>query len=192
MDVTLLRLDATPKVGFDNSNLRQCNEKTCPKTTLEPQGLQCAKRLCKENQRLAEEYMRLLNVYSFYDQDSQALMEIGNEVDDKAKEAETMVHNLEVGFGLMIRDHNDHVRRSSIQSLMASFSPRIAEAIAIFQGMVLAVNFGLLPLVVESDAKFMIDMINGGVTPQANIGVIIHDILSLLSKFHISLSFVPR
>ncbi|KAK2656025.1 hypothetical protein Ddye_009077 [Dipteronia dyeriana] len=60
------------------------------------------------------------------------------------------------------------------------------------RSMVLAVNSGLLPLVVHSDNKVVIDMINSGVAPQADIGVIIHDILSLLSKFPISISFVPR
>ncbi|KAK2645541.1 hypothetical protein Ddye_020736 [Dipteronia dyeriana] len=92
----------------------------------------------------------------------------------------------------MIRDHNGHVRRSSIQSLTVSFSFQITKAVAIFRGLVLAVNSGLLPLVVESSTKAVIDMINSGVAPQADIGVIIHDILSLLSKFPISISFVSR
>ncbi|KAK3198410.1 hypothetical protein Dsin_021825 [Dipteronia sinensis] len=52
---------------------------------------------------------------------------------------------------------------------------------AIFRGIVLAVSSGLLPLVVESDAKAVIELINGGVAPQADIVVIIQDILNLLS-----------
>ncbi|KAI9194334.1 hypothetical protein LWI28_005155 [Acer negundo] len=67
-----------------------------------------------------------------------------------------------VCFGLMTRDQNGHVRRSSIQSLPASFSPQITEAVAICRGVVLAVNSSFLPLVVESNTKVVIDMIKGG------------------------------
>ncbi|KAI9161744.1 hypothetical protein LWI28_020315 [Acer negundo] len=70
------------------------------------QQYQTLGRLFEENFRLTEEYRRLLNVCLLYDQDCQALMKIGNEADEKAKEAKTRVHDLEVQLDQVLDELN--------------------------------------------------------------------------------------
>ncbi|KAK0577551.1 hypothetical protein LWI29_034864 [Acer saccharum] len=71
------------------------------------------KRFVEENQRLAEECRRLLSECSkwerecsLYDHDREALMEFGNEADERAKEAEIRVHDLEVQLGQVLDELN--------------------------------------------------------------------------------------
>lgn len=70
---------------------------------------QAVKRFVEENQRLAEECKRLLSECSrwekecsLYDHDREALMDFGNEADERAKEAETRVHDLEVQLAQLL------------------------------------------------------------------------------------------
>ncbi|KAK3189692.1 hypothetical protein Dsin_029253 [Dipteronia sinensis] len=53
-------------------------------------------------------------------------------------------------------------------------------------------RIGLVPTIVESDAKSVVDLVNLGVISAADIGVIITDILSLISCNSIIVSFVSR
>lgn len=76
------------------------------------------KRFVEENQRLADECRRLLNECSkwerecsLYDHDREALMEFGNEADERAKEAETRVQDLEVQLGRVLEDLNYYKHR---------------------------------------------------------------------------------
>ncbi|KAI9180595.1 hypothetical protein LWI28_006320 [Acer negundo] len=68
-------------------------------------------------------------------------------------------------------------------AVCACFSPQIAEATAILRGIRFAVDSGFLPAVVESDVKSVVDIINSGMAPLADIGLVIQDILLLLSCF---------
>jgi chromosome segregation ATPase len=63
---------------------------------------QALKKFVEENQKLAMECANLLaqckrweRECSLYDHDREALMDFGNEADERAKEAETRVHELE-------------------------------------------------------------------------------------------------
>ncbi|XP_076921216.1 uncharacterized protein LOC143582573 [Bidens hawaiensis] len=63
---------------------------------------QAVKKFVEENQKLAIECANLLTQFnkwekecSLYDHDREALMDFGNEADNRAKEAETRVHDLE-------------------------------------------------------------------------------------------------
>ncbi|KAJ4701392.1 Centlein like [Melia azedarach] len=74
---------------------------------------QAVKRFVEENQRLAEECKRLLSECnklerecSLYDHDREALMDFGNEADERAKEAEIRVHDLEVELGKVLDELN--------------------------------------------------------------------------------------
>ncbi|TXG67978.1 hypothetical protein EZV62_009253 [Acer yangbiense] len=60
------------------------------------------------------------------------------------------------------------------------------KAMAILQGIIFAVETGNLPLVVESDAKGVVETINKGVSTNADLGVIIDDIMSLINMFPIT------
>lgn len=67
---------------------------------------QAIKRFVEENQKLAAECSSLLNQCnkwerecSLYDHDREALMDFGNEADERAKEAEVRVHELEEELG---------------------------------------------------------------------------------------------
>ncbi|KAK2641378.1 hypothetical protein Ddye_023141 [Dipteronia dyeriana] len=55
-------------------------------------------------------------------------------------------------MGLVIRDHHGGVWAASAQRLHASFSPLIAEAMAILCGLDFASDTGLLPVILETDA----------------------------------------
>ncbi|KAK2634843.1 hypothetical protein Ddye_029635 [Dipteronia dyeriana] len=66
----------------------------------------------------------------------------------------------------------------------------MAEAMVILRGIRFAVDSGLLPAVVESDAKYVVELINGGVAPLADIGFVVLDILSFNSTFPISISYM--
>ncbi|KAK3224148.1 hypothetical protein Dsin_011173 [Dipteronia sinensis] len=62
------------------------------------------------------------------------------------------VQHLPVGLGTVIRDHMGFVMASSAQRVEANFTPQIAEAMAISRGLKFAVDSGLFPIMVESDA----------------------------------------
>ncbi|KAK3231306.1 hypothetical protein Dsin_003187 [Dipteronia sinensis] len=68
--------------------------------------------------------------------------------------------------------------KASTQRIVARVSPQVAEALALLRGIQFVVDSGLMPAIVESDAKVVVDMIKLGAAPMADIGVIISDILS--------------
>ncbi|KAK3212383.1 hypothetical protein Dsin_017089 [Dipteronia sinensis] len=81
---------------------------------------------------------------------------------------------------------------SSVQSINACFSPQAAETSAILRCMCVAVESGLLPAVLESDAKWVVDAINDNCPSSADIGIIFRDILCIVTEFVISVTFVSR
>ncbi|KAK2642149.1 hypothetical protein Ddye_023912 [Dipteronia dyeriana] len=97
-----------------------------------------------------------------------------------------------VGVGIVVRNHSGLMMGSSSQNIVAFFSPQVAEAMAILRGIRFAVDSGLLPAVVESDAKAVVELVNGGVGPLADIGSVVLDFLSFTSRFLISISYVSR
>ncbi|KAK0583808.1 hypothetical protein LWI29_003361 [Acer saccharum] len=78
------------------------------------------------------------------------------------------------------------------QKIYACFSPLIAKAMTILRGIHFVADTGLLPAVMESDAKSVVELINTKCCSCADVGVIISDILALINFFNISVSFVPR
>ncbi|KAK2649623.1 hypothetical protein Ddye_017112 [Dipteronia dyeriana] len=97
-----------------------------------------------------------------------------------------------VGVGLIVRQSNGLVLVASAQCFTACFSPLVAEAVAILRGLQCAVSCGFYPVVLDSDAKWVVDLINSGNETQAEIGAIVEDILVISKQFNIPISFVPR
>ncbi|KAK2647938.1 hypothetical protein Ddye_015427 [Dipteronia dyeriana] len=98
-----------------------------------------------------------------------------------------------VGFGNIIRNSEGPVMASSSQNIIASFSPQVAEAEAIHQGLLLAIDAGLFPCLMESNAEVVVGWINSVIPLCSDIGVVIMDIQNLLKlDLCISINFVPR
>ncbi|KAK3218996.1 hypothetical protein Dsin_012966 [Dipteronia sinensis] len=92
------------------------------------------------------------------------------------------VRLLRTGLGMVIRDHTGFVMASWAQRLEANYSPLVAEAMAIFRGITFAVEAGLVPIVVESDALAVVNLINAGDQIHAEIGLVVCDIRNLLKS----------
>ncbi|KAL5783336.1 hypothetical protein ACOSP7_008365 [Xanthoceras sorbifolium] len=77
--------------------------------------------------------------------------------------------------------------------LEAFFSPEVAEAVAIYHGIQLAIDSGLSPLFVESDALGVINILKSGSIPSSDLGLDISDIFNICSRSNVlSFSFIPR
>ncbi|KAK1575601.1 hypothetical protein Q3G72_006828 [Acer saccharum] len=79
-------------------------------------------------------------------------------------------------------------------TISASFSTEIAKAMAILRGILFAVDIGLLPITIESDAKYVVETINleWPVALYSDLGIVVYDILGWLSKLPISVCFSSR
>ncbi|KAI9162366.1 hypothetical protein LWI28_026595 [Acer negundo] len=78
-----------------------------------------------------------------------------------------------VGVGILIRDSFGHVCTSSTRRITACFSQAVVEATAVLVGMKVVVDAGLLPTILESDAKGVVDLINSNKESCSVIGYII-------------------
>ncbi|KAK2647504.1 hypothetical protein Ddye_014993 [Dipteronia dyeriana] len=100
---------------------------------------------------------------------------------------------IKMGFGIIILNSNGVVMASSVQSLNSRFPHQMAEAMAIFKGLQFAVETGLVPCVMESDAQVVINHLNSVVAPLSDVGLIIQDIFSFCEKsLSCFFNFVPR
>ncbi|KAK1587419.1 hypothetical protein Q3G72_012617 [Acer saccharum] len=81
---------------------------------------------------------------------------------------------------------------SLCEQIEVCYQPQIVEALAILRGLKLAMEIGLVPTVLESDAQAVINAIGSQVVPSSEVGVIIHDILSVFGRSSFSsINFVP-
>ncbi|XP_044478464.1 uncharacterized protein LOC123205548 [Mangifera indica] len=102
---------------------------------------QAVKRFVEENQRLAEECRRLLSECSrwekecsLYDHDREALMDFGNEADERAKEAETRVHDLEAKLAQLLDElefykHQYETRGGDSSALGTAMEDNLLESV---------------------------------------------------------------
>ncbi|KAK4839637.1 hypothetical protein QYF36_023609 [Acer negundo] len=67
----------------------------------------------------------------------------------------------------------------------------IVKALAVLAGMRLTFELDLAPLV-EADALAIMNLISAQMVPASDVGIIIHDILHLVSSRFVSFNFVPR
>ncbi|KAK2661430.1 hypothetical protein Ddye_000004 [Dipteronia dyeriana] len=77
-----------------------------------------------------------------------------------------------VGVGVVIRDHLGQVMGTAALKLEASYSPKLAEAVAIRRGIEFALEIGLVPAVVESVALGVVDLINSKDTNWIELGLV--------------------
>ena len=90
---------------------------------------QALKRFVEENQKLASECANLLNQChrwekecSLYDHDREALMEFGNEADERAKDAELRVSQLEEELGKVLLELQYYKHEHDMQQSVTPFS----------------------------------------------------------------------
>ncbi|KAK2654943.1 hypothetical protein Ddye_007995 [Dipteronia dyeriana] len=98
-----------------------------------------------------------------------------------------------VDFRIVIRNSDELVMATSSQNNIVSFSPQVAEAEAICRGLLLAIDAGLFPYMLESDTEVVVGWINNVSPLCSEIGVVIMDIQNLLKlDIYISINFVSR
>ncbi|KAL5766204.1 hypothetical protein ACOSP7_016821 [Xanthoceras sorbifolium] len=108
-------------------------------------------------------------------------------------DAVVCVNGNRVGIGVIIRDSNGDVMFSASKKIGTGLAPSIAEASAIYEGMKLVAETGLLPAMVEFDLLSVVNLILAGQPIRSEIGLVIEDILELkvLHGFS-SFVFSPR
>ncbi|KAK2652489.1 hypothetical protein Ddye_012345 [Dipteronia dyeriana] len=72
------------------------------------------------------------------------------------------------------------------------FSPQLAETPSILHGIRFVIEFGLFHVIIESDAKQAVDLINLGKASSTDVGTVIDNILFLIKRFPISIAFARR
>ncbi|KAK2659191.1 hypothetical protein Ddye_005724 [Dipteronia dyeriana] len=98
-----------------------------------------------------------------------------------------------VGMGDVIRNQHGGVMGSTVQCLEACFSPALGEAVDLLRGIEFAVDLGTLPVVIESKAWGVVELINSGSMNFTEIGLVCSDIVSRLRNGLITRVFyVPR
>ncbi|KAK3218202.1 hypothetical protein Dsin_012172 [Dipteronia sinensis] len=82
-----------------------------------------------------------------------------------------------VGVGIVIHNHCGLIMCSSAQRIEANFFPQIAEAVTILRGIVFARDMG--PLL---SSGCVVNLINAGSTISADVGLVLSDILNVISS----------
>ncbi|KAL5767025.1 hypothetical protein ACOSQ2_013808 [Xanthoceras sorbifolium] len=88
--------------------------------------------------------------------------------------------NGRTSIGVIIRDCHGLVMASCAQGFKASYSPPIAEALAILRGLRLIIDSRLVPVRLESDAKSIVNIVLANFATLSEIRIVIEEILSLL------------
>ncbi|KAK3221985.1 hypothetical protein Dsin_009010 [Dipteronia sinensis] len=98
-----------------------------------------------------------------------------------------------LGLGFVIRECQGFVLASGASRLEVEYSPKVAEATAILRGINFALETGLTPTIVETDALGVVDLVNGDCSISTEIGLIVQDIKDKLRTSSIGpVVFVPR
>ncbi|KAL5811377.1 hypothetical protein ACOSQ3_028113 [Xanthoceras sorbifolium] len=97
-----------------------------------------------------------------------------------------------VGLGDVIRDHEGLFMAGLSRKLYGLVSVEVAEALAILNGIHLAIESGFNHLLVESDALNVINYIKSRSPPLSEVGLVIADIFSICLHINVEFSFVPR
>ncbi|KAL5808335.1 hypothetical protein ACOSQ3_029026 [Xanthoceras sorbifolium] len=98
-----------------------------------------------------------------------------------------------VGLGIIIRDHSGSVLAANAYRLAAGFSVMVAEALVVLKGLQFALDSGLLLAILETGSLAVITAINNPSAYLSKVGLVIVDIVDLLSSYPGSkVQFVPR
>ncbi|KAL5768360.1 hypothetical protein ACOSQ2_015143 [Xanthoceras sorbifolium] len=68
------------------------------------------------------------------------------------------------------------------QKCACLYSVKVAEALAVFEGIQLAFDSGLWPISVESNSLVVVNLIASKIVPLSDVGTIIYDILQLMDS----------
>uniref|UniRef100_A0A7N0UM63 Uncharacterized protein n=1 Tax=Kalanchoe fedtschenkoi TaxID=63787 RepID=A0A7N0UM63_KALFE len=115
------------KLGIRLKEMDEVIERTRAEASLNAQAL---KKFVEENRRLAGECKNLASQCaqwekecSLYDRDREALMEFGNEADERAKEAESRAIELEEELGRVLKELHDFKARESAEGVLSTEDP---------------------------------------------------------------------
>ncbi|KAL5758152.1 hypothetical protein ACOSP7_020763 [Xanthoceras sorbifolium] len=101
--------------------------------------------------------------------------------------------NKRVSFGVVIRDSYGHILAALAEPYPVLVSVVVAEAMVIRRGLQFASALGFHPVGFESDASSAISSILNKDPPLSEVGLVISDILALVSSLSVShISFTPR
>ncbi|KAK1558626.1 hypothetical protein Q3G72_004734 [Acer saccharum] len=108
-------------------------------------------------------------------------------------DAATLYKDRSIGLGIIIRNGLGGVSAAKSTHLKAMYSPIIAEALAVWHGLLLAGDHGLTPCLIELDSLQVVEMINKGIPPMSDVGPIISMICGFL-RMHLGcgISHIPR
>ncbi|KAK2663573.1 hypothetical protein Ddye_002147 [Dipteronia dyeriana] len=95
-------------------------------------------------------------------------------------DAVTCYNTQTVGLGIIIRDKAGLVKATASLKLQAMYEPLVAEVMAVWRGMCLAIDSGLVPFLIEFDSLKLIELIDKGTPSPTDVGSIISMILSFL------------
>ncbi|KAL5736839.1 hypothetical protein ACOSP7_031292 [Xanthoceras sorbifolium] len=102
-------------------------------------------------------------------------------------------NNKVTGLGFVVRNSSGDALATFSGKFQSGFLVDVGEAMAIFSGIQFAIGAGFSPLLVESDSKVVVDLLNGKGEPRAEIGIIANRIFYFFpSNLVSSISFVPR
>ncbi|XP_074310490.1 uncharacterized protein LOC141646517 [Silene latifolia] len=97
------------------------------------------------------------------------------------------------GLGMVCRGSDREVIWGSSEMRREELEPRVAEVVAVLEGVKEARRRGVARLIVESDCKVLIDALKTGAKGRSDFHLVLVDILSICSEFNfISWSFVGR
>ena len=108
-------------------------------------------------------------------------------------DAAVRAENRRVGLGIMARDSKGVVLGAETTVLHLGLSPQVAEASAVFHGMLFALDKGWSRIVIQSDCMEVISAIQKRGARATELGTVLNDIFILVSRFeNISFIFHPR
>ncbi|KAK4847768.1 hypothetical protein QYF36_005675 [Acer negundo] len=97
------------------------------------------------------------------------------------------------GAGIVIRDNTRRIMKVVALVFEGRVSVDIAEAKAIYEGLVLAKKSGLLPLSIESDSLNVVKLCNGEITTRSDVFNVISEIQIIVNREErILISHIPR
>ncbi|XP_059442086.1 uncharacterized protein LOC132174450 [Corylus avellana] len=103
------------------------------------------------------------------------------------------LRNGRIGLGVLVRDHEGQVKAARSVTKSGFLEPTAAEAMALFEGVRLCKDLGILSIIVEGDAQVVINAIQARDPTCSKFGQLVDDIRSLLRNFsRWQISYVSR
>ena len=98
-----------------------------------------------------------------------------------------------IGIGVVARNSNGEVLGSETKVVHLGLSPQVAEALAVLQGMLFALDMGWYHVIIQSDCLEVILASRSLRAPATELGTVLNDIFVILPRFDdLSFYFHPR